>query len=253
MHPRDRHARIVETLDRDGTVTVEDLAERLDTSRETIRRDLAALDRRGLLRKTHGGARRMSHVPEEVRFETRMFSAVAEKRRIAAAAAGLLRNGDSLFLDAGSTSVFLAERLTGLAGLTVITNAVATLPHLAARGHRVFLLGGEFDGDARCTFGPQTEREMEGFRADHAILTVGAVTGDGVFDFDLREATVSRRMLAQARQVTVLADHVKFGRDALFRIGTLANIDRIVTDRAPDPALLRKLEAAGVSVIVAPP
>ncbi|WP_045390497.1 DeoR/GlpR family DNA-binding transcription regulator [Falsirhodobacter sp. alg1] len=251
MHPRDRHTRIVEYLDRHGSVSVEVLAEALGSSRETIRRDLAVLDDRGLVRKIHGGARRAAQIPEEASFDNRMFANVPEKRRIAQAAARLFVNGDALFLDAGSTSMFFAERLAALSNLTVITNAAGALRHLGGGGNRVFLLGGEYEAAAQETLGAITEADLRRYRPEHVVLTVGAVQEDAVLDFDLREASLSRAMIAQARKVTVLADHAKFRRPAVFAIADLARVDRLVTDRAPDPAMARALANASVQVIVA--
>ncbi|MEI4472918.1 DeoR/GlpR family DNA-binding transcription regulator [Frigidibacter sp. MR17.24] len=251
MHPRDRHARIVEMLDRSGSVSVETLAVTLDASRETIRRDLAALDRQGLARKVHGGARRLELIPTEIDFDARMTENVPEKRRIAQAAAKLFKHGDALFMDAGSTTIFFSEHLAQLSGLTVITNCMGAIRHLSGSGARIFLLGGEYEEAGQETLGPLTEADLRRFRAEHVVLTVGALHEGAIMDYDLREASLARAMLAQARTLTVLADHAKFDRPAVFEVAPLSRVDRLVTDRAPPPHLREALRAAGVEVIIA--
>ena len=220
------------------------------TSRETIRRDLAALDRQGLARKFHGGARRMEQIPSEIDFMARMTENVPEKRRIAEAAARLFNHGDTLFMDAGSTTIFFAERLAQLSGLTIITNCMGALRHLGGSA-RVILLGGEYEAAGQETLGPLTETDLRRFRADHVVLTVGAVHGDGILDYDLREASLARAMIAQARRVTVLADHAKFDRPAVFEVAPLSRVERMVTDRPPPPHIAEGLRAGGVQLILA--
>lgn len=251
MTPHDRHARILDLLDRAGSVSVGMLADTLDASRETIRRDLAALDRQGLARKIHGGARRAEQIPSEIDFVARMTENVPEKRRIAAAAARLFTHGDTLFMDAGSTTIFFAERLAQLSGLTVITNCMGALRHLNDSNARVFLLGGEYEPAGQETLGTLTEADLRRFRAEHVVLTVGAVHEGAIMDYDLRETSLSRAMIAQARQVTVLADHAKFDRPALFEVAPLSRVTRMVTDRPPPAAIADRLRAAGVEVILA--
>lgn len=253
MHPTDRHLLIVQTITRLGSASVEALADTLATSRETIRRDLTVLDGRGLVRKVHGGARRAdpARTPDEGRFAARMIDNVAEKRAIASRAAGLFRTGDALFMDAGSTTVFFAERVAELAGLTVITNSVAAMRFFEPSGAKVFLLGGEFDAEAQETLGPLAESQLRSFHAEHVVLTVGSVQAGAILDFDLREAELARAMIARARRVTVLADHSKFNRPALFEVAPLSRVDRLVTDRAPDPAMASALAQSGVEVLVA--
>ena len=254
MTPTERRDRIVETLRRHHKVTVEFLAEQLATSRETVRRDLAALDRARSLKKVHGGAVALPPAGSgdlaEGPFADRMLGAAPAKRAIARRAARLLSPEDSLFVDTGSTTIHFAEELGRLAGLSVITNS-ASVASGAAKGERskVHLLGGEFRRDGQETLGPTTVEQISQLRARHAFVTVGGIDGRSVSDFDVQEAHVARAMIGAAREVTVLADASKFDRQGVFEVAELTRIDRVVTDAVPGAARIA-LEAAGVEVIL---
>jgi DeoR family glycerol-3-phosphate regulon repressor len=234
-------------------ITVNRLAAQLDVSKETIRRDLRELAERRLLRKVHGGAV-TTQTAHESDFSLRVTQQRVEKQRIAECAAALFAPGDSLFIDAGTTTAIFAGELAKRSGLTIITNAVdvaARLWHGGGR-NRVHLLGGEYRGDPAESVGPQTIEQITTFRADHAVLTIGAVDADGGFlDFDMDEAKIAAAMVRQAGAVTVLADSSKLGRLALVKVCDLKEVARLVTDLAPPKPLGKALHAADVEVMVA--
>lgn len=233
-----------------NVLNVDLLAQDLGVSRETVRRDLARLDRAGLLRRVHGGAVavRLGLVVEEDAFDARMRQAVAAKRAIAAHVAAELRCGQSLFIDTGSTTVFLAEALVACKQLTIITNS-ARIASLAAKGEgaRIVLLGGEFRSAGAETVGAATLAQIAQLRADHAILTVASVTAAGCYDIDPAEADIARAMISRAGQVTILADASKFDRGGVSEVCTMAQVTRLVTDYIP-PAIAAAARAAGVLV-----
>jgi len=227
-----------------GRLEVEDLARTLGASRETIRRDLAMMDRAGLLRRVHGGAQAVQEGP----FHQRMHEAVKAKRAMARHLADGLAPGDSLFLDTGSTTLFLAEELAHRKGLIIITNSadVAVLCQ-KGEGSRVILLGGEFRAEGRETLGSLVVAQIGQLRAARAVLTVAAVTERGGYDIDPAEAEVARAMISRADQVTLLADGSKMGRAGVFEVAPMALVHRIVTDQMPD-VLRQAAEAAGTTV-----
>lgn len=251
----DRREGILAALRQAGRVSVNGLADLLGVSRETIRRDLTELETAGRLRKVHGGAvasPRMSYAfGPESSFQVRMHTNALAKRRIAAAAAALLRPGDTIFIDTGSTTVLLAEELARLSGLTVITNS-GLIAGLAARGEgaRVIHVGGEYRVDGAETVGPLAIEQIERFQATHAMLTVAGLTEFGGQDADPAEAAIARAMARRAGEVVILADSTKFCRGFPFTAVDLADIGRIVTDTAPTGRLLDAVRDAGVEVIV---
>jgi len=253
MITEQRRRVILGHLSRADQVTVNQLAAELGTSRETIRRDLAALDARRLLRRVHGGAVSVQTGAEEA-FNRRALLHMAEKRRIGACAAELFKSGDSLFIDAGTTTAAFAGELARLSGLTVFTNSMEVAARLwGGPGEiRVHVLGGDYYGEVAETLGAQTVLQINRLRADHAVLTVGTVDAEGGFmDFKLDEAMVATAMVQNARTVTVLADHSKLGRGSQVRVCGLSRVARLVTDVSPPAALARALKRASVEVLLA--
>ncbi|MCQ4159902.1 DeoR/GlpR family DNA-binding transcription regulator [Roseomonas sp. GC11] len=251
MRVAERRERILELLAEHRRLTVEALARQLGTSQETIRRDLTELAARDRLRKFHGGAVLPERMAEGA-FAQRMTENQEAKQAIGEAAAPLFGPGETLFIDTGSTTLAFAAALARQDGLTVITNSIGIAQHLSrGGGNRAFLLGGEHRHDAGENVGSLVLQQLSGFQPDHAVLTVGGITADGLHDFDLQEAEIARGMIERARRVTVLADASKFGRPALFRLCGLPAIARLVTERAPPPPLQAALQAAGVEVILA--
>jgi DeoR/GlpR family transcriptional regulator of sugar metabolism len=254
MGPDERHAAILEFLKLNQEIKVDEIAERLLVSRETIRRDLAMLDSRGLLRRVHGGAQ-MPKTSQEAPFRQRLTENTVAKERIARAAVGLFEEDDTLFIDTGSTTEFFAEALAAVGRHTIITNSigVALKMHHGASQSRVYLIGGEYRGETGEVLGSVTLDQIGKFRADHAVLTVGAIdVVDGLMDFDLEEAMVARAMIAQSQRVTIIADHSKFGRVAMAKVCDFPMVDRVVTDQSPADALRNVMASHGIEVIVAP-
>lgn len=253
MRPDHRRTAILDLLRQHERLSVADIAGRVASSQETIRRDLSALASRSLVRKFHGGAT-LRPADTESPFSTRMSERAAQKRQIARAASLLPAEGESLFIDTGSTTIAFADELARRARLTVVTNSPAIANRLARSPgfSGVFLLGGQYHAEVDETVGPLCLEQIRRFRATHAFLTIGALSPDGFMNFDIDEAEVARAMVAQADQVTLLADSSKFSRTALFEVAPLAAARRLITDAPPPGRLARALEAAGVEVVLAP-
>ncbi|AOF93439.1 DeoR/GlpR family DNA-binding transcription regulator [Sinorhizobium sp. RAC02] len=234
---------------------MDQLAEELTVSRETIRRDLVGLDELGRIQKFHGGAKLRSIAATEMGgegpFAARMAENLPAKRQIAKAAASLLSPGDSLFIDTGTTTVLFAEAIAGLSGLTVITNSIRIASLVSAGGeNKVFLIGGAFSMDASETVGSLAVEQIGRFRARHAFLTVGAIDGTGLLDFDEAETQIARAMIERVETVTVLADASKFNKRGIFEVTGWDQIGRLVTDTEPPPNITQAIEAAGASSII---
>jgi DeoR/GlpR family transcriptional regulator of sugar metabolism len=251
--PEKRRDAILELARHSNELKVDEIAERFGVSRETIRRDLAQLDARGLLRRVHGGALK-PQTATEAPFHERMAENARAKQRIGRAAAQLFEDNDTLMVDAGSTTEAFAAELAGAGRFTIITNSVGVAGRLHRGGStsRVYLIGGEYRGEAGETVGSLTLEHIGRYRADHAVLTVGAIdAADGFMDYDVEEAMVARAMVRQAQRVTVIADHSKFGRVAMAKVCELAAVARLVTDMPPPPPLADAIRAAGIELIVA--
>lgn len=249
MKPGDRQQRIRELVSRDRRARVDELAGRFGVSAETIRRDLARLAGEGAMRKVHGGARPLRLFAEGSRAERAAEGAEA-KARIARRLAELVEPGETLFMDAGTTTLACAEALERTEGLTVITNSVEVAQRVGRSGSAsVFLLGGAFRPADAETVGPLVIEQVGRFQADRAILTVaGPDAGTGATDSSFDEAQVARAMIARADSTVVVAHADKMGRRAAFRVCALHEIEMLVCDRPPPDDLAARLGAARVEL-----
>lgn len=258
MLQEERFLRIRTLLSTLSSVSTDRIAQDLGVSRETIRRDILALEAMGLLRRVHGGI--VAHGPEpEPPLAVRQTVRASEKRAIARAALQLLQPDQTLFLDAGSSTTILAEELASLSGLTVITNSLNAALKLAAMSagrsarNEVILLGGRTDPEVQATHGDSTVGEIHRYRADVALLSpVGFSVAGGASSFEHPEAAVARAMTEQAQQLIVLADHSKIGQTSRVTYAKLSEVGTLVTDAAAEalPALAA-LKAAGCPVVLA--
>lgn len=253
MRPKKRRTLILDILHSEERASVDKLAEKLRTSKETIRRDLTALVQEGKIRKFHGGAQLSPRLGEGP-FRQRMTENSAAKRAIANAAIELFQPGETLFVDTGSTTLYFAERLTELSDITVVTNSteIARVMGQPNSRNHVFLLGGEYSADNQQTIGTLAVSQIKSFRAHHAVLTVGALDSrSGVMDYNIEEAQVAKTMIKQAENLTILADSAKFNCIASFEVCQLSSIHRLVCEATPTASLLQSLNEAAVELIVA--
>ncbi|MFH2132654.1 MAG: DeoR/GlpR family DNA-binding transcription regulator [bacterium] len=229
------------------------LSETLDVSEETIRRDLYVLHARGHLVKVHGGAV-APDTPGLGTAERRSIQQADEKKRIAVAAKKLFKKGDSLMIDAGSTTDAFAEALSTVPSLTVITNSlqVAQTFWHAGNGHSVILTGGELRLDTAETLGEIALQQLSQFSVDHAVLTIGGIKESGeIMRYRIDEVMIARAMIEHAKNVTILADHTKMLTPALMKICEMEQVTNLVTDRDPPGNLKSLLIDAGTRLIVA--
>ena len=231
---------------------IQDLARRLDVSEETIRRNVKKLAGRGLVRKVHGGVY-LPDAVQEAPFAQRMDENQDAKRLIAAQLARMIKNGDSLILDIGSTTAYVARALRGHHDLFVVTNSVAAAQMLATRNNnRVFMAGGELRAHDAGAFGREAITFVRQFSVQYAILSAAAIDAEtGFMLFDLQEAEFSREIIQHAEKSIVAADATKFGRRAPVRIEDPSVIDTLVTDAPPPGDIAAFLEEATVNLVVA--
>ena len=250
LRPASRKAAICDSIENSGDVSVEELAEKFGASLETIRRDLSALADAGRVRKVHGGAVRIS-TPKESAFGERAKQNILAKQLIAEKLARVVSPGQTLLIDTGTTTLACAEILADIQDLKVITNSwrVAAVISNRGRGSRVTILGGTYRHDNAQTVGSATVAEIGRFRVDHAILTIGTLDDQGIYDFSEEEAFVARAMLDSATQLSVVADCSKLNKRSTHHVCDLQQIDRLILDSVPDAALNGVLRAAGVEVL----
>ena len=248
----ERRRRILDLLDEEDRVTVEDLVERFDLSAVTIRGDLDALAGGGSLVRSHGGALKP---PEgDVRIAVKETLNHREKVRIGHAAARLIRRGDTIILDSGTTTAEIAKQIKPLKldSLTVVTNALNVAMHLADLPHvRLFLIGGLMRHMSYSTVGPQAEQMLSGLTADHLFLGVDGLDPEvGLTTPDVLEAQLNSLMIRIAREVTVVADSSKFSKRSLSVIAGIDDVRRVITDHKADPQMVSTLRERGIEVML---
>lgn len=245
-----RHRAILEIARHTGSVSVDSLAEQLGVTPQTIRKDLNLLADRAMLARVHGGAIITSGV-DNLRYAERRHVAAESKAAIGAAAAALVPDGASLFINIGSTTEAIARHLTGHRNLMVITNNLNVVDILAeCPSIEVIAAGGRVRASDRAVVGALAMDFIRGFKVDFALVGASAIEPDGTFlDFDIDEVRVSQTIIAQARQVILALDSSKLGRPAPVRVGDLGDIDFLVTDTLADAGLVQACSLAEVRVV----
>ncbi|VVD73176.1 DeoR family transcriptional regulator [Pandoraea pneumonica] len=255
MWQEERFSRIRALLSAYTRVSTDRIVADLDVSRETVRRDLLELEALGELKRVHGGA---VLIQDEPPIAERANTRIKYKRAIAKSAVSLVTSGQTLFLDAGSTTAILAEELAALSGLTIITNSFDVALNMQrasdeGRGNQVYLLGGALGASLPATFGDTTIAELHRYRADIALLSpVGVDANYGASSFDRQEAEVARAMVNNAAQTFILADYSKVGLCSRVSYCPSAKIDQLITNRqAADEPALQALQARVANVTLA--
>jgi DeoR family glycerol-3-phosphate regulon repressor len=247
-----RRREIVEVVRRQGFAAIDALAQQFQVTPQTIRRDINALCAQGALQRFHGGAGLASSV-ENLAYPTRQVLCLAEKQRIARLVAVHVPDHASLFINIGTTTEEVAKALLGHAGLSVVTNNLNVALILSHNpDFRVIVAGGQVRPRDRGIVGEPTIDLIRQFKVDIGIIGISGIDHDGaLLDFDYREVRVARAIMENSRRVFLVADHTKFGRGAMVRLGHVSQIDALFTDRPPSPEIGAVLEAADVTLHVA--
>jgi DeoR family transcriptional regulator of aga operon len=249
-----RHAQILELLEADGKVSVMDLADKLRVSVVTIRNDLEFLERQQVLRRIRGGALavRAARFERPIHLASQAFT--EEKQRIARAASALVRDGETIMIDAGSTALAFARSLSkSLNNVAVVTNALDVALALADHpGVRVVVTGGTLRGVQRSLIAPFSTLIISQLNADTAYVScTGIDIHKGFTTGSWEEAELEKAMIAAASRCVVLADHSKIGHVGSARVVDLKSVDLLVTDSEAEPETLRLFEAEGLRVLAA--
>ncbi len=238
MHLSERHSKIIEIAREGGRVLVDDLASRFAVTPQTIRKDLNDLCDRRVLTRIHGGALFPSGI-ENVEYEARRKIAAEEKTAIGRAAAGMIPDNASLFMNIGTTTEAVGQALLDHQGLMVITNNINVANRLRIYPSiEVVIAGGVVRGSDGGVVGEAAVDFIKQFKVDFAVIGASAIDHDGaLLDFDFREVKVAQAIIANARHVILVADSTKFERTAPVRIGHLSQVDTFITDRCDNDAI----------------
>jgi DeoR/GlpR family transcriptional regulator of sugar metabolism len=241
-------------LERDGALTVSELARGFGKTPITIRRDLEVLEGEGYLTRTHGGAIAAGPGTNEPSpYGEREMEAAREKWAVARRAADYVEDGDSLILNAGTTMRALARCLKNFRDLQVVTNGITLVSELTqAPGAQVLLLGGEVDAKKMGTVGPQARDMLGGIHVAKAFLGISGLSVErGLLMHSSAEAEINAAFVGAADEVTVAVDSRKFGINLLYGVAPLSAVQRIITDGGIGADARRAVERAGVDLVIA--
>lgn len=231
-------------------VRVDDLANDLDVSPATIRRDLVQLEKSGHMRRVHGGAVSSDSRLEEQLFDDKTSIAAKEKRDIAEAALKFIEPGDSVFLDGGSTVLALAGMLQDSPDITVVTNSLRIASTFSGHGPRTILIGGELRRLSQTFVGSLTRPILDQIHVDSAFLgTIALSTREGLTTTDPREALTKEAVMKHARQRILLADSSKIDKVSFVKFAAIEDIDILITDKKATKKQLNDIRKRGVKVV----
>lgn len=249
MNYQNRKRLILTLLDQQGSVDVREMAIHLQTSEMTVRRDLNQLASDGLLYRTHGGAMRLDLAVHPVRFEQKAASRADQKDHICRLAAATIQEGETIFLDCGSTVFRLCPYIRHKS-IQVITNSLPIVGTLLDSAVRVNLVGGEVDAQRQAVHGLMAEQHIRQYRADRAFIGVdGLSVANGLSAHSEKEASTALSMARQASHVYLLCDSSKFERDSYFLFAPLTLAHTLITDQDATADQMTGYQDVGLNVV----
>jgi DeoR/GlpR family transcriptional regulator of sugar metabolism len=249
----ERRDRIYALIAKNKRVTLTELAQENSIGPATIRRDLIALEQKGLVKRTHGGAILADRTLEEIGFKIREHSNIPIKETIARMAANFVSNGEALFLDGGTTTQLVSRALKTKSNLVIVTNSPLVASEIAGtNGNVVLMTGGELRAGTNVLMGPVAVSVVKQFRADHTILGMSSLIPDqGFFTANYQEAELKRTMIEQGAHTTIVMDSGKIGKYMFSLVCSASKIHRLIIDDGISPQVTEALEKQGIEVVVA--
>lgn len=246
-----RQDRIVQLVRENGFATVEEMARQFNVTPQTIRRDINTLDREGKITRHHGGAA-SSGSTENLAYARRKALLQTEKKAIAGAAAALVPDNSSLFINIGTTTEQVARALVLHKKLKIITNNL-NIAAITGRNEdfQVMISGGIVRARDNGITGDSAIQFIHRFKADIGIIGISGIDPDGtLLDYDFMEVNVARAIMENAGKVILVADHSKFRRNAMVKLGNLSEIHTLVTDQVPPDSITALMKEEGVKLVL---
>lgn len=249
MSQERRHDLILELVLAQGFVSIDELVERFEVTPQTIRRDLNQLAQANKLKRHHGGAGLESST-ENIAYQTRKTHFQDAKKSIAKSVAEMIPNGASLFINIGTTTEAIAHELLRHKNLTIVTNNLHVATILGGReDFKVLIAGGEVRARDGGVIGEATQDFIQHFQLDFGVIGISGISDDGsLMDFDYREVRVAQAIISNSTEVILAADHSKFGRSAMVRLGNISQVNHVVTESSPPKPILDILSSNNVNL-----
>jgi DeoR family transcriptional regulator of aga operon len=247
----DRRSRIVQMVNRGGAVRVADLSRHFGISEVTIRNDLCELERKDLLERTHGGAARSNKSYYRLTVQERLSTNKNEKLAIANHVATLVNEGDTLFLNSGTTSFYIAQCIRSVKNLLVVTNSPMTAQEIGYSGDcEVVLVGGSYNAPLSFTFGDDAVNQLARYHANKFFFSCDGVSASaGIMTYNTHEVYVNRKFMENSSMTIAVADYSKIGRMSRIAIDSITCLDTLVTNSCADAGELGAIKAMGVDIV----
>lgn len=252
MIPLKRREKILQKLNGQNIVKVKDLAAEFEVSETTIRRDLSALEEKGIIVRDYGGAIKVDQdsTAFEPPYDLKKNEHPEEKRKIGRLAASFIKQGDTIILDSGSTTLEVAKAINPDLSLTVVTNDLKVAMVIVEKPNmELIVLGGKHRKGVYTLQGNIAERTVADFKVNRTFLGADALDERGVSNVNTEEVPLKQLMVKAGEKVTVVTDHSKFGKRAFANVCNLKEIDSMITDTLPPDKILKKYEEEEVEII----
>lgn len=250
MIPAEREAYIIEILKSQGVVTVEELAQKLNVTPMTIRRDLSKLESLGIASRSHGGAILNHPLQKEQSYESKKAFNNEQKQKIAALAAQLVKDGDTVLLDAGTTTFELALLLKEKEDITVVTNDLKIAMELYSSNVRLFIAGGQIQPETASVIGAMSESFISGLQVDIAFMGTSAISRNWFLCTPTAEkAALKQKMIHSASHAVLLADSSKFYKESFIKICALSALEYLVTDKIFSKEEIRAIDGSNMKIL----
>ncbi|MFZ1290050.1 MAG: transcriptional repressor AgaR [Melioribacteraceae bacterium] len=248
----DRRAKIIDEIETNGIVKVTELSKKFSVSDVTIRNDLIQLEKKNILIRAHGGAMKFQRVGVDFELDIKSKKNLIEKEKIGRKAAGLIKDGDTIILDSGTTTLQIAKFVSNISDLTIITNSLNIAGQLVDfKNVKVIIPGGNLRRKSLSLNGPIAENSIKNFYCDKVFLGVDGIdTNYGISTPNPEEAYLNNIMIDISREVIVVTDSSKFSRKSFAFIAPLSKIHTIITDQNIPPDEKLKLNKSHIKLLI---
>lgn len=244
----DRQQQLLRKLEAEGEVKVTELRDRIGVTEMTIRRDLEKLEQSGTVRRTFGGA---IYLGKDIALQERNAVMTEQKLLIGKKAAGLVKPGESIFIDGGSTTLQVVKNLPEQLAVTAVTNALNVAQELMEKKISTVVVGGIIQNATSTLVGPIAVEILSGMAFDRVFLgATGLSARHGFSNSNMYESEIKRTAIRQASEVNIVVDRTKFGVKALASFAEFRQVSRVITDELPDGDILRSCNEAGVELML---
>ena len=251
MFPLERQNKIMELLTVKKVLKMTELTDELNVSVDTLRRDLTSMVKQGKIEKIYGGIKLKESMLGESSIDERMISNLKEKESIAQTCSHLINDGDCIYLDSGSTTFQIAKYIKNKKMLTVITNSIPVVNELMNSDIELIVIGGKVRKNELSVVTYEYLFNFGQLNIQKAFICASGITVEkGISDYNVEEAITRKKMIELSKEVYVVSDSTKFGRDVTIGIATLDQIDSIITDSNLNINFINQFEKTGTNIIL---